>query len=1385
MKRAIPLLLFVLGLTLIVGMINSVTAEDSAQRVASGMGANSWGPIPVPSDHPNVPGNAMPAVDLPRTYAQSWSAPERSNADAGPGMAIEPRGGALKPRQVTAKDFYLNLVSPEKADLQYLIVKFTEESMVRWSSGRPYSKSGADLSPLNAYLNAHPDVKMGRESEETSEELLDFWEANGERNIGQDLANMNNFYILYYPENPDPMATIREVIQWNIVETAWYGPLAQLCCADIAPATPNWAASQDYQEAAPTGLNHQYAWSYHGAGGPGSTSAWCVDIEYDWTEDHEDLPSDFFVYGGGDEGNAADHGDATVSIVAACNNGYGMTGGSFNVHPKAVDWFRQAGSYPSGRWVSAFNIAASVLLTGESYWIEIHYPGPNPGYACDTGCGNCVQFSYIAVEYWDDTFTAIQTHTANGLNVYEAAGNGQMNLDNAVYGNRFQRWFRDSGAVLVGAGIPGSVAAECWSNYGSRLDLSGWGDSVYSSGYGDLYNPGGDIRQRYSSSFGGTSSATPIVCSAGNCLQGIAQRKYNTTLTPAQVRLSLDINATPWTGARDIGERPNLVEAINWIEPDLYTYNRSGWYSAAVPRNAAGATGTSCPITSTLPGNASGTYFNVSGRNIGYTPAPGDGEGGQVYTEQYIDGDFTRWYSWGSVGANADFYYNNAGPDYVRGGRHSVQWYIDPYNSINEWIETDNAITQQFVWSPMQLTNDVGIERVAPPLKAWGSPAYYNGDGFRATGGWWTACAVLPQSGNDHDLYSYADSYSSTSGFDVSQYASAYGSGHADLILVNGNVLGYGQSRLFQNIRYSDGSTANSVMEGDAQTTIGSPYTTTRTMDPNDIFDLYEFYADPGEQYYVGVTGVTGGLDLTLLVFTAGQNYYAYGDYAQRANVNGADGNEYLVVTAPSAGWHCAVVIKEGSSNYGVGGNYTFTYQKPLNVNLQAQNRTGWSAPIVARNTGDATIGNAVFPAAIQGNTTNYINATWYNAGGGLTVSSAFENDWVLDGAFAAGFINGQTIAPLAYGERLNFNGGNIRGGRHTLTLNVDATNIVAESNEGDNGSTQQYVWSPLVLSRNIPVDRASPPLWGAGAYPNSDGFAYSIPQLYAGIAGLLSPTAGADYDLYQYTDYSGTFSGFSVSQGVSAYGSGVPDYVLVPWRIVGAGYTTYPAVVNFNSATQNVYVESDNSLGRAYNGIFSIPDPDSLMSGNIFRLYEVYLTAGTAYRFTCDVISGTADVEMRLHRDSTQVLYRGQTVATANAAGGGGDEQIIYTPAITDWYALVISKTASASANLTAIYNLNGQLNVPAANPLRVDDLVIQWRNAPVGVRLGWNHVTQDSLGNPLHNRRYVIYRNPSPAIVPMDADSIGGTTDSTFIDVNPFGSAINFYRVKVKSTP
>jgi hypothetical protein len=133
-----------------------------------------------------------------------------------------------------------------------------------------------------------------------------------------------------------------------------------------------------------------------------------------------------------------------------------------------------------------------------------------------------------------------------------------------------------------------------------------------------------------------------------------------------------------------------------------------------------------------------------------------------------------------------------------------------------------------------------------------------------------------------------------------------------------------------------------------------------------------------------------------------------------------------------------------------------------------------------------------------------------------------------------------------------------------------------------------------------------------------------------------------------------------------------------------------------------------------------------------------------------------------------------------ANGTGNGGSESLIYTAPYSDYYILAVEKTNSSSANLSSIYTM--QIGPTPAGIPPIDDLVVQQYGSSYGIRLAWNHVNTDSLGSPLSGRRYVIYRNASFNLVPFPADSIGGTTDSTFTDRNATG-LINFYRVKVVS--
>src|SRR5690606_6510875 len=131
---------------------------------------------------------------------------------------------------------------------------------------------------------------------------------------------------------------------------------------------------------------------------------------------------------------------------------------------------------------------------------------------------------FLPMEYWDDNFDAIQAATRRGVIVIEAAGNGGENLDRPAYGGKLERGARDSGAIMIGAGGPPRAGFRDrerldFSNYGSRVDVQGWGRMVATLDYGDLQACDDDGERHYTNLFSGTSSASPIVAGAAILVQ--------------------------------------------------------------------------------------------------------------------------------------------------------------------------------------------------------------------------------------------------------------------------------------------------------------------------------------------------------------------------------------------------------------------------------------------------------------------------------------------------------------------------------------------------------------------------------------------------------------------------------------------------------------------------------------------------------------------------------------------------------------------------------------------------------------------------------------------------------------------------------------------------
>lgn len=318
-------------------------------------------------------------------------------------------------------------------------------------------------------------------------------------------------------------------------------------CADIAPVTPNYTSLQSYRGPNP-GINMTAAWALGNARGQGVRIA---DCEYGYTLAHEDLCGVLMEPGqtvhpdvianGWDE-----HGTAVLGQIVSRDNAYGCTG----LSPDAQAYFFPEWSVEEGgRRVTAITNAIASMDAGDVVLLEMQAGGV-------TG--------YAPAEYEQAVWMVTKAGTDAGVVVVAAAGNGNQNLDDPAYAEYMSRG--DSGAIIVGAGSANTNHERLgFSTYGSRVNVQGWGESVPTTGYGDLAEHGGDKNQRYTSFFSGTSSASPFIAAAAASLQSFAESFLERRLTPLELRSLLIETGIPQGAGGHIGPLPDMVAAINQI----------------------------------------------------------------------------------------------------------------------------------------------------------------------------------------------------------------------------------------------------------------------------------------------------------------------------------------------------------------------------------------------------------------------------------------------------------------------------------------------------------------------------------------------------------------------------------------------------------------------------------------------------------------------------------------------------------------------------------------------------------------------------------------------------------------------------------------------------
>lgn len=467
---------------------------------------------------------------------------------------------ALGPRALPSSAVYARL--PAAAFSGELMVKFPDGTDVDVRGTRVLDADGNPLLDVAALLPAGSVQRVQRALGQPTKHLRALRAAAVEA-CQCDQADLSTYVHIHTSLTGDAMHAALDVLARQ-PKVEWVYPRARRARppVDLPPATPLFVEQQAHLGPAPDGLGVLGVRSLPGGRGAGVK---VVDVEVDWTDDHEDLPHcagkqvpgsgtiypdlEWLYFGA--------HGTAVLGVVTAADNPYGNQG----MAPEADCWFApNFTSEANTEDIPAALLAAvdsGAAAAGDVIMLESQAGGPRWDGSSDEGL--------VPSEWEPLVFDTLRSLAALGIIVVEAAGNGYQDLDDPIYQGRFDRTVNDSGALMAGAGFaPGPRSRERmpYSNHGTRVDLQGWGERVYTLGYGDLFFPGMDTRQSYTAEFAGTSSATPLVAGAVLLVQAIQLAGGGQRLTASQMRDLLVQTGTPQAGSAHIGPQPDVTAAV-------------------------------------------------------------------------------------------------------------------------------------------------------------------------------------------------------------------------------------------------------------------------------------------------------------------------------------------------------------------------------------------------------------------------------------------------------------------------------------------------------------------------------------------------------------------------------------------------------------------------------------------------------------------------------------------------------------------------------------------------------------------------------------------------------------------------------------------------------
>ncbi|MES5869009.1 putative mucin/carbohydrate-binding domain-containing protein [Bacillus cereus group sp. RP32] len=442
-----------------------------------------------------------------------------------------------------------------------LVVKFKNQIDLPYEDGiEKRIKNGDYDNNLKKLFSENTELTLNRLFSSVNPIEIEKLSVQSKSVVNESANNLLNYYIVQAPNNIEIELLLKKFETSPLVEEAYIQekqiltpPEIQLPNLSVNPYDDPRFKNQGYLEAAPKGINASHAWSIKGGDGKDTTF---VDMEYGWLLNHEDLVNkNIKLMSGQNISQHRAHGTSVLGIVSSEDNQIGNIGIAPKANVKVISQIRDNGIYNTA---DAILSAVHNLQAGDILLLEAQ--------AAYDGYGD----KYLPVEVHPDIFDAIRVGADKGIIIIEAGANGSNDLDNfkdrngKKILNRNSPDFKDSGAIMVGAGSSTVPHKRLWfSNYGSRLDVYGWGENVDTTSA----NPSQNTTNLYTSTFSGTSSASPIIAGAATSIQGIAKEHRGSPYTPAELR---NILSNPNTGTKSqdpwndrIGVLPDLKSILD------------------------------------------------------------------------------------------------------------------------------------------------------------------------------------------------------------------------------------------------------------------------------------------------------------------------------------------------------------------------------------------------------------------------------------------------------------------------------------------------------------------------------------------------------------------------------------------------------------------------------------------------------------------------------------------------------------------------------------------------------------------------------------------------------------------------------------------------------